>query len=253
MYHFLFLFAISTLVRVAMGLSQFSGFSNTNPPQGHAAHGDFECHRTWLTVATHYPIEQWYTNTSLSNVSYWPMDYPPLCMQLHYVMGRSIEVLEPAAFETQGYKEPRYVFIMRLWVILLEYVIYVPAAVYFLRVTQGEVKPFNLMVITLIPATIFIDHGHFQFNQVMHGFVLWAIGFILDGKISRATIFMVLAINFKQMALYFALPFGVYALAILVERHKRDYVKVGGSIFWLLVVFVATNLLIWSPFIWAGG
>ena len=83
----------------------------------------------------------------------------------------------------------------------------------------------------------------------MHGFVLWAIGFILDGKISRATIFMVLAINFKQMALYFALPFGVYALAILVERHKRDYVKVFKSILWLLVVFVATNLLIWSPFI----
>lgn len=49
----------------------------------------------------------------------------------------------------------------------------------------------------------------------MHGLVLLAIASILRGRIAQATVFMVLAINFKQMALYFALPFGVYALALL--------------------------------------
>jgi len=54
----------------------------------------------------------------------------------------------------------------------------------------------------------------------MHGFVLWAIALILNGKIAFATVAMVLSVNFKQMSLYFALPFGVYALAILLQRYK---------------------------------
>ena len=46
----------------------------------------------------------------------------------------------------------------------------------------------------------------------MHGFVLAAIGFMIKGQLILAVISMVLAINFKQTALYFALPFAVYAL-----------------------------------------
>jgi uncharacterized membrane protein len=49
----------------------------------------------------------------------------------------------------------------------------------------------------------------------MHGLVLWAVYSILRRKIEVAVVFMVLAINFKQMALYFALPFAVFALAII--------------------------------------
>ena len=107
------------------------------------------------------------------------MDYPPLCMEFHYLMGKSIEILEPAAFDTQGYSEPRYKWIMRLWVILIEYIIFVPAAWYFLKVVNGKATPWALAVITLIPASIIVDNAHFQFNQVMHGLVLWAIAFII--------------------------------------------------------------------------
>lgn len=87
----------------------------------------------------------------------------------------------------------------------------------------------------------------------MHGFVLWAIAFIMDGKIALATICMVLAINFKQMALYFAFPFGVYALSLLWERHRGNFVSIGLAIIGLLSVFVATNVVIWSPFVMQGG
>lgn len=143
-------------------MGNWSGFDNHHPENpDQAPFGDFECHRTWMTVATHLPIEKWYTNSSLSNVSYWPMDYPPLCMEMHYIMGKSIEVLEPAAFETQGYEEPRYRWIMRTWVILVEYLIFVPAAIYFLKVVNGKVTPWALMVITCIPSTMLVDNVHF--------------------------------------------------------------------------------------------
>lgn len=49
----------------------------------------------------------------------------------------------------------------------------------------------------------------------MHGLVLWAVYCMLRQKVELAVVFMVLAVNFKQMALYFALPFGVYALTIV--------------------------------------
>lgn len=103
-------------------------------------------------------------------------------------------------------------------------------------------------MLTCIPGSMLMDNVHFQFNQVMHGFVLWAIAFILDGNLTFATVFMVLAVNFKQMALYFTLPFGVYALAIVQKRSK----SIGSAlqqIVTLLFVFVLTNFLIWLPFI----
>jgi hypothetical protein len=89
---------MSTLVKFAVGTSPFSGHDNRYPTNGGAPFGDFECHRTWMTVSTHLPIHEWYSNSTLSNVSYWPMDYPPLCMQFHYMMGKSVEAFEPEAF-----------------------------------------------------------------------------------------------------------------------------------------------------------
>lgn len=62
------------------------------------------------------------------------------------------------------------------------------------------------------PPLMFVDHGHFQPNSMMHGLVLWGIYFLIKGKIEFSVIAMVLALNFKQMALYYGLPFGVYAL-----------------------------------------
>ena len=64
----------------------------------------------------------------------------------------------------------------------------------------------------MLPCALFIDHGHYQFNQIMHGFVLAAIGLMIKGHLCLAVVSMVLAVNFKQTALYFALPFAVYAL-----------------------------------------
>ena len=138
-YKFMLVMTIGTLVKLAIGLSPFSGFDNSNPPNGEAAWGDFECHRTWMTVTNKLPVKDWYSNSSLSNTSYWPMDYPPLCMEVHYVMGLSVQAMEPFALEIQGYMEPHYKWLMRGWVILLELIIFVPAAWYFLRVTTGKV------------------------------------------------------------------------------------------------------------------
>lgn len=247
------LFLTATLFRYCIGLSQFSGQKNSSPPPGQAPWGDFECHRTWMAVTNQLPLEQWYTNSTISNISYWPMDYPPLCAEMHYIMSTSIQWLEPKALNVSGFAEPRYIFLMRTWVIVWEYLIFVPAAIYFLKVTTQKVTPWGLFLITCIPSTLIVDNVHFQFNQVMHGLVLWAIAFILDGHIVLATIAMVLSINFKQMSLYFSLPFGVFALATLIKKHKTSTLKICAEIALLITAFVATNLAVWAPFLIQGG
>ena len=67
---------------------------------------------------------------------------------------------------------------------------------------------------------------------------------------------MVLAINFKQMALYFALPFGSYALGLIINRVKKANLRMGSAtfeimrqVFHLIFVFVMTTTLIWFPWI----
>ena len=81
----------------------------------------------------------------------------------------------------------------------------------------------------------------------MHGFVLLAIAFMIRGQITAATIAMTLAINFKQMALYFCIPFAVYALQLIAS--KNSLLGTIKMIFWLIVVFTATNLVIWLPWL----
>ena len=89
------------------------------------------------------------------------MDYPPLCAEIHYIMAKTISWLEPEALATPGYAATRYIFLMRSWVIIWEYAIFLPAAAYFLKVTTGRVTPFGLFVITCIPSTLIVDNVHF--------------------------------------------------------------------------------------------
>ena len=75
----------------------------------------------------------------------------------------------------------------------------------------------------MLPPLVYIDHGHFQPNSVMHGLVLWGVYFMFRGQIEYAVVAMVLGVHFKQMALYFALPFGVYALMLVWQQSTTKY------------------------------
>ena len=54
-----------------------------------------------------------------------------------------------------------------------------------------------LFIILMTPPFIFIDHGHFQPNSVMHGLLLWGVYYMIRGKIEYATVAMAFALNFK--------------------------------------------------------
>jgi alpha-1,3-glucosyltransferase len=107
---------------------------------------------------------------------------------------------------------------MRATVIVSEYLVYVPAAVIFVRrlsTLQGVnswVASIALVAILMQPGTILIDHVHFQYNTVMLGLVLASMSSLLAGRFMWSCVFFVAALGFKQMALYYAPAMFAYLL-----------------------------------------
>lgn len=99
---------------------------------------------------------------------------------------------------------------MRATVVVSEYLVFIPAIINFLRrYTRMHGVPvwsasIALVAVLLQPATILIDHGHFQYNTVMLGLAVASLDAILAGRMLWACIFFVGALGFKQMALYYA-------------------------------------------------
>lgn len=158
---------VSVLIRSGIGLSPFSGKFNSDPQNGGAPWGDFECHRTWFTVTNNLPVGLWYANTPLSNTEYWPLDYPPLCAYFHNTFSYLLQVFTPFAISLdakQGENDPQFVASMRLIVILGEIYIFAPGLYFFVK-TNFKYQQKTLLVIwfalfNLTPA-LFVDHGHY--------------------------------------------------------------------------------------------
>lgn len=209
---------IAVLIRSCVGLSPYSG-------EGIAPKfGDFECHRHWMETTFHYPLNKWYADGDHMNITYWPMDYPPLCAYTHWFMANVVSKFEPNAIKltsSYGYNSSLYRSIMRTALIILELIALVPPLLKLLVALYPKAstttRRLYLCLYLTLPSLIFVDHGHFQPNSAMHGMVLWAVYFMITARIEWAVVFMVGAVNFKQMALYFGMPFAFMTLGMLYK------------------------------------
>lgn len=184
-------------------------------------YGDYEAQRHWMEITTNLPISQWYFH----DLEWWGLDYPPLTAYHSWLLGKIGTLINPswfALFTSRGLDDPALKVFMRATVIVSEYLIYVPAAVIFVRrlsKLQG-VNAWNasiaLTAILMQPGTILIDHVHFQYNTVMLGLVLASMSSVLAGRFMWSCVFFVLALGFKQMALYYAPAMFAYLLGVCV-------------------------------------
>ncbi|KAG6897078.1 hypothetical protein C0992_004319 [Termitomyces sp. T32_za158] len=233
----------AVLVKTALGLGPYSG--EGTPPM----YGDYEAQRHWMELTLHLPFRQWYTY----DLQYWGLDYPPLTAYVSWLCGAVGAWIEPSWFalgtsrgiETQGSR----VF-MRMTVIVLDLLVYIPALVMFARTWQGtrSMRTQHVALLTLLfqPALLLIDSGHFQYNSVMLGFTLLALNFFATGHDLLGAICFVLSLAFKQMALYYAPAIGTYLVAkcIFLGRTK-------GTTFFihLASVTLATFVFLFLPFL----
>ena len=66
--------------------------------------------------------------------------------------------------------------------------------------------------ILMQPTLILTDHGHFQYNAVMLGFVAASLACVMHRAYALSCLFFVAALGFKQMALYYAPPVFAFLL-----------------------------------------
>lgn len=203
------------LFRWCTGTWPYSGFRK--PPM----HGDFEAQRHWMEVTIDLPTSHWYFH----DLEWWGLDYPPLTAYHSMLLGRVGSLVQPdwfALYLSRGMDSAGLKVFMRASALVSEYITYVPATIVCVRhmarhhhIDAWE-SSIALTAILLQPATILVDHGHFQYNTVMLGFVLATISSMLSGRPLWSCVFFVAALGFKQMALFYAPAVAAYLLGICI-------------------------------------
>ncbi|KAF1808927.1 ALG6, ALG8 glycosyltransferase [Eremomyces bilateralis CBS 781.70] len=209
---------IFPIILMVVGLfrwaTTFWGYSGHQKPP---MFGDFEAQRHWMELTIHLPVSQWY----FYDLKWWGLDYPPLTAYHSWVLGKIGSLVNPSFFEldtSRGLESEELKVFMRASVLLSEYAVYIPAAISFMRRfshSQGVGKWDFLIAVTAVlmqPATILIDHGHFQYNTVMLGFVLASMSGLMADNLLWSCVWFIAALGFKQMALFFAPAIFAYLL-----------------------------------------
>ncbi|EXJ88741.1 alpha-1,3-glucosyltransferase [Capronia coronata CBS 617.96] len=210
----------AAIFRWSVGLWGYSGFQQS------PMHGDFEAQRHWMEISINLPISRWY----FYDLQYWGLDYPPLTAYHSWLCGKVGSLFARGWFaldQSRGLEDPALKVFMRSTVIISEYLVYVPALIIFLRHysraegTGTTSSSIALVAILMQPATILIDHGHFQYNAVMLGFVIATLSSMYSGRLLWSCVFFVAALGFKQMALYYSPIVFAYLLGSCLSPRVR--------------------------------
>lgn len=197
------------LFRWVTGFWQYSGYQT--PPM----HGDFEAQRHWMELTVHLPVTHWYFH----DLQWWGLDYPPLTAYHSWILGMLGTYIQPdwfALYLSRRSDDEGLKGFMRATVIVSELAVFIPAAILCIRqlarlhnINSWE-SAIALTAFLMQPATILIDHGHFQYNTVMLGFQLASLASMLAGRRLWSCVFFVSALGFKQMALFYAPAVAAY-------------------------------------------
>jgi alpha-1,3-glucosyltransferase len=106
-----------------------------------------------------------------------------------------------------------------------------------------------LFILLVSPIFIIIDHGHFQFNQVIHGLFIFSIYFLYKGNIFFGISFFILCINFKQMGLYYSIPIFLYIIKDTLNLSNNNIFQFIFYIIKYTIYVIFTFILIWAPWI----
>eukprot|EP01132_Coremiostelium_polycephalum_P002878 gene2878-3578_t len=234
----LVLLCISVLLRYLVSIHPHSG-------QGKAPmFGDYEAQRHWMEITINTDIKQWYFNTTDNDLLYWGLDYPPLTAYLSWISYTSRgEFIEPESmklFTSRGYDTASSKLFMRMTVIVSDLFIWIPSVYLFVETIFNQKqqqspsssssnimkKIYTFLFISLHPALLLIDHGHFQYNGISLGLALFAITFILRDQDLLASFFFVLSLNYKQI-IKSIIKIGLIGVTVIITFVlQEDYMKI---------------------------
>lgn len=244
---------IAVLFRWFVGLHDYSGKSKS------PMYGDYEAQRHWMEVTISLPIGQWYFNSSDNDLLYWGLDYPPLTAYHSYVNGLMFNKILPESVHlhtSRGFESKFHKLIMRYSVLIVDLLIFIPAVYWFFNQffkikNNNQISRLMAISLTILyPGLILIDYGHFQYNCVSLGLFVASVASVYTNQTIFACIFFSMALNYKQMELYHALPFFFYYIGFVYETYKKfSFIVVLRQISILVFTVILSFILIWAPFI----
>ena len=247
---FCFFWGFVSMLRIAIGFHPHSGQDNHHGSLDKGAYGgDFEAQRHWMELTYHLPIGDWYWY----DLGYWGLDYPPLTAYVswvcgwasHYIVGPASVALEAS----RGIEDPEHKAFMRGTVLILDLLVFGYAV--WKAAYDGNRKSLWTILVTLCqPAVLLIDHGHFQYNTVALGLSVAAFSSMVQptfGACVWGGFFFTLALNFKQMTLYYAPVVFSYLLGRCGAKVRWD--SFARRISWLGGVVLFTFFVLWVPFL----
>lgn len=242
-----------------------------------------------MEMTNNLNITNWYTNSTENPSYYWPMDYPPMSGYHAYLFGKINNFFLPESVNLKsswGYESLKHKILMRLTAIFSDIIffhlpLYFMLSYIFLTDLSNNSKELNnfdpnfpkmkkilkflatYFLILIFPCLNIIDHGHFQFNCVMHGLFYLSVYFLLNKNFIFTIIIYSMCINFKQMGMYFALVYLFYVLNYIFfseENLKENGNKLSFKFLINLIsrVFIygfttiMSVIVIWSPWVFSG-
>ncbi|ESP05232.1 hypothetical protein LOTGIDRAFT_102561 [Lottia gigantea] len=237
---------ISLLLRWSTSQGSYSG--QGKPPM----FGDYEAQRHWMEVTVNLPVKDWYRNTTENDLLYWGLDYPPLTAYHSQICGFIAQYVNPEWVRlntSRGHESYQHKLFMRYSVFLADILVFLPACLLY-YISQDEVEDksmiYGLMCLLLYPGLILIDYGHFQYNGISLGLMIMAVASLGLKQQILGAIFFTLALNYKHMELYHALPFFMYLFGVNIHTNSMKGVFQIGKIG---VAVILTFMLCWLPFL----
>ena len=105
------------------------------------------------------------------------------------------------------------------------------------------------MIILLKPDIILIDHGHFQYNSIALGLIIYSIYFMLNGNRYICCFLFSFALNCKQMTTYYALGFPCALIGLSLHKNKGRRHKVIKEIIIFAMIVISTFFVVWLPWL----
>ncbi len=182
--------------------------------------GDFEAQRHWMELAINVPARDWYRETADNDLAYWGLDYPPLSGYASWLAGRFLAFVDPASValhSSRGYETATTRAAMRATVLIADIFVFFPALLFFARAAGKTFPTKSVAFVLTLPALIIIDHGHFQYNSVSLGLLIFSLASYLSEYDTLGAIFFCLSVYFKHMSLYYALALFALHLSRVVN------------------------------------
>lgn len=197
---------------------------------------------------------------------YWGLDYPPLTAYVSYLFGLIAHQVYPdlvVLHESRGHESIYGKSFMRATVIVSDLFVLFPAVTFLILTIYQKIlkKSYQFetlyLMILCLPCLLLIDHGHFQYNGVSIGLALLGATAILEQRYIFGSIYFCLALNFKQMLLYYS---PVFFFSLLRKCYEAGYNGSASSTtrfnfmsaFWQLFQIGSTVILsfaaLWLPF-----